>query len=474
MYYTAVDLPAGLTLEPRTGRISGVLKTKGRYLVRLTVQNRLGSAERSLTIMVGDEIALTPPLGWNSFNCWGSEVSQAKVLAAARGLVASGLRDHGWNHVNIDDGWQGIRGGPLNAIQPNSKFPDMQKLADEIHRMGLKFGIYSTPWKTSYGWHIGSSADYPDGTYDWIKAQSYNRFFQYQFPPQRSVRFAWLKPFTNWLQKRSRRTYTKKARTFGRYSFVSRDVRQWMEWKIDYLKYDWVPVDISHLKNMHDELAGQQRDIVYSVANNAPFSLAPELAKCANSWRTSVDLSDTWQNMSKIGFSRDRWAPFNMPGHYNDADMLVIGGRQRGGFRMTRLTSDEQYTHMSLWCLLAGPLLLGCDLQHLDPFTLGLVTNDEVLEINQDPLCKQATRVASSGKLEVYAKLLEDGSVAAGLFNRGDAVATVRVKWSDLQITGRQTVRDLWRQKDLGIFSGSFESSVASHGVVLVRFSHAP
>ncbi len=474
--YSAAGLPAGLTLEPNTGRIAGRLSKPGRYLVSLRVENPLGGAERELSIVVGDQISLTPPMGWNSWNCWGIDINQEKVLAAARGLVASGLRDHGWTYINVDDGWQGARGGPLNAIQPNSRFPDMKHLAGEIHGLGLKFGLYSTPWRATLSRHNGSSADNADGIDDWIATHDYNELFQYQIPPYHSrlEKYGWLRPLVDRLRKRARRDYTKQMRRVGKYSLVPQDVKQWSEWGVDYLKYDWVPIDLAHLMTMHDELATASRDIFYSVSNNAPFSLARDLARFSNAWRTSVDLEDTWKSMSDVGFSRDRWAPFNGPGHYNDVDMLVIGDLRWNRPRMTRLTSDEQYTHVSLWCLLSGPLLLGCNLENIDPFTLGLITNDEVLDVNQDALCKQATRVVQSGYLEVYAKPMEDGSWAVGLFNRSARAARVRVNWSDLQVMGRMTVRDLWRQKDVGVFSDYFESLVAPHGVVLVRISAVP
>jgi alpha-galactosidase len=173
--------------------------------------------------------------------------------------------------------------------------------------------------------------------------------------------------------------------------------------------------------------------------------------------------------MSEIGFSRDRWARFNQPGSYNDPDMLLVGQVGWGKPRPTRLTPNEQYTQMSLWSLLAAPLLLGCDLEKLDPFTVSLLTNDEVLAVNQDPLCKQATRVARNGSGEVFAKPLEDGSWAVGLFNRGETEERVAFRWKDIGIAGPQIVRDLWRQQDVGRFDGSFEAPVPPHGVVLVK-----
>jgi alpha-galactosidase len=174
--------------------------------------------------------------------------------------------------------------------------------------------------------------------------------------------------------------------------------------------------------------------------------------------------------MTGIGFSQDKCAPYASPGHWNDPDMLVVGKVGWGpNLRDTRLTPNEQYTHISLWCLLSAPLLLGCDLTQLDAFTLNLLTNDEVLEVNQDPLGQQARRIVTDGNLEVWAKKMEDGSTAVGLFNRGETPKAVTAKWSDLNLHGKMRIRDLWRQKDLGLFEAQFEAEVPRHGVVLLR-----
>jgi alpha-galactosidase len=179
--------------------------------------------------------------------------------------------------------------------------------------------------------------------------------------------------------------------------------------------------------------------------------------------------------MSSKGFGQDKWAPYQSPGHWNDPDMLVVGfvggwgGRQP---KPSKLTADEQYTHITLWCLVSSPLLIGCDMERLDPFTFNLLSNDEVLAVNQDALGKQAVTVAKDGDLRVYAKTLADGATAVGLFNTGaESAATVTVQWSDLGITGAAAVRDLWRQRDLGEFNGEFELEVAPHGAELVKIS---
>jgi alpha-galactosidase len=456
--FSADHLPAGLALDSSTGRITGVLSSAGEHMVTLHAQNKSGEATEPFKIIVGDTIALTPPMGWNSWNCWAGAVDQDKVLASAKAMVDKGLVKHGWTYINIDDTWQGKRGGPFNAIQPNEKFPDMKGLCDQIHAMGLKIGIYSTPWKTSYAHYIGGSADNPEGT--WVA------------PPAGRSNFA--PGPSSW--------------AIGKYSFAANDAKQYAAWGFDYLKYDWNPNKLPETKEMADALRATGRDIVYSLSNSTPFANIPDLAPLANCWRTTGDIRDTWSSMVGNGFSQERWAPFASPGHWNDPDMLVVGYVGWGPrLHPSALTPDEQYTHISLWCLLSSPLLIGCDMTRLDEFTLGLLTNDEVIAIDQDPSGHEATLVAKSEetvsitrggnrptsrsfpRTQVWAKTLADGSQAVGLFNLGDAPALVTIKWSDLKITGAQKVRDLWRQKDLPPAADAFTATVSPHGVELVK-----
>jgi len=459
MAFAVDDLPAGLTLDPATGRMTGTLASAGDYPVTLRAKNGRGETTRKFRIVVGDQIALTPPMGWSSWNCWGDAVSQPHVLDSARALVAHGLNQHGWSYINIDDGWQGPRGGEFNGIQPNRKFDDMKALGAELHRLGLKFGIYSSPWRGTYAGYIGGSSDNADGTYPWVVAGDVNEFYKLNKDPKaRDAKPNWI----NW--------------TFGKHSFATNDARQWAAWGVDYLKYDWFPNDVPHVTEMADALRATGRDIVYSLSNTGLYDNAPDYVRLANVWRTTGDIVDTWDSVSRNGFSQDRWAGFTGPGHWSDPDMLVLGTVGWGpDLHPTRLSADEQYTHMSLWCLLSAPLLLGCDLTQLDPFTLSLLTNDEVLAIDQDPLGKQATQVSNHDRQVVYAKTLEDGSIAVGLFNRGETEATIGVKWGPWgtmptpQVGTTFRVRDLWRQHDIGDFKEHFETKVAPHGVVLVR-----
>jgi len=459
MKFSVNGLPDGLTLDASTGRLTGQVETAGKYTLTLRAENALGSAEKQFRIVVGDKIALTPPMGWSSWNCWGDAVSQEKVLSSARAMHDKGLSQHGWTYINIDDGWQGKRGGDFNAIQPNSKFPDMKELADEIHQLGLKFGIYSGPWRGTYAGYVGGSSDNEDGTYDWVEAGDVNEFFKLNKDPEApDAKPTWI----NW--------------TFGEYSFAKQDAQQWAAWGVDYLKYDWFPNDVGHVSEMTEALQATGRDIVYSLSNTGIYDNAPDYVELANLWRTTGDINDSWESVNRIGFMQDRWAGFTGPGHWSDPDMLVVGHVGWGpNLHPTNLTPNEQYTHISLWCLLSAPLILGCDIAQMDDFTLSLLTNDEVLALDQDPLGKQATQISNDGVRVVYAKTLEDGSIAVGLFNRGDTETTVGLKWGPwgtlptTNVGETYLIRDLWRQSDLGAFKDSFETEVPPHGVVLIR-----
>jgi alpha-galactosidase len=442
--FAADGLPDGLKLDNATGRISGVVAQAdaGSYDVTLHAHNDKGDDEKHLKIVIGDQICLTPAMGWNSWNVWRGEVDQGKVMAAAQAMSDTGLINHGWTYVNIDDTWQGVRGGPLNAIQPNDKFPDMKKLCDGIHALGLKAGIYSTPWETSYAGHCGGTADTPDG--------------------------AW-KPFVG----NKKGMLNKKILPFavGKYHFMKPDAQQWAEWGFDYLKYDWNPIEPPDVKEMSDALKASGRDFVFSLSNSAPFVNAASWAQNSNAWRTTGDIRDDWKHITRFE-AQDKWAPFAGPGHFNDPDMLEIGAvTGPKGPRPSQLTPDEQYTHISAWCLLSSPLLLGNDMSKMDAFTLSLITNDEVLAVDQDTLAKQAVIVSRDDNSLVMSKPLDDGSLAVGLFNIGDSAGQVTISWDKLKITDKQVVRDLWRQKDLGVFTDQFQADVASHGVVLVKIT---
>lgn len=436
MEYSAQGLPAGLVLDSSTGNLTGTLAKAGTYKVRLRARNRVGRSEKRFKIVVGETIDLTPAMGWNSWNHYGSRVTQEIVWQNARAMAASGLIDHGWTYINIDDTWQGPRGGKFHALQGNEKFPDLGALCAQIHALGLKFGIYSTPWETSYAGYPGGSSENPEGV--------------------------WTKPVGKTIKNRNILPCA-----IAPYHFCTNDADQWAAWGVDYLKYDWNPIELPETREMYDALRQSGRDIIYSLSNNMNITNAPTCGKLANSWRTTGDIKANWKSMSQRGFGQDKWRPYAGPGHWNDPDMLEIATREKN---QPGLTPDEEYAHMTLWCLLEAPLLLANDLGAMDPFTLNLLENDEVLGVSQDALGDQAVCVAMDGRSKVYAKKMEDGSKAVGLFNLDDTTAAVvTVFWKDLKVSGKHQVRDLWRQRDLGRFRDSFGIRVAPHSAELVR-----
>ncbi len=467
MTFSAKGLPAGLQLDAQSGRITGTLTEVGEHIITLRAKNARGAAERNLRIVCGPMIGLTPAMGWNSWNCFAGAVTAEHVKSAADAMVKSGLINHGWTYINIDDFWevnprqtndptlQGPMRDAQGLIVPNPRFPDMKGLADYVHGLGLKIGLYSSPGPWTCGGCVGS--------------------FQHE----------------------------------------EQDAALYGVWGFDYLKYDWCSyssiVSTNRRQRQFDLETSQKpyrvmraaldkvpRDIMYSLCQYGGANVWEWGAEVGgNSWRTTGDIQDTWSSLTRIGFRQAGHEKYAGPGHFNDPDMLIVG-KVGWGPRLhpTRLTPNEQYTHISLWCLLCSPLLIGCDMTQLDDFTLNLLSNDEVLDVNQDPLGRQAARIKQDGSLEVWAKDMEDGSKAVGLFNRGDAEAEVSVTWPELGINGpqsassgaeqngasrlltlgqntgnRQLVRDLWRQKELGYFKNQFQTPVPRHGVVLVRVS---
>ncbi|HEX5399308.1 MAG TPA: putative Ig domain-containing protein [Verrucomicrobiae bacterium] len=478
MTFSVKNLPKGLKVDPATGHITGSFpktapvpgnakdsywlthhpSAMGTYDVTLVAQNALGTAEKKFRIVVGNQIALTPPMGWNSWNCFAGSVSEEKVKSAADAMVKSGLINHGWTYINVDDFWQNHREptspelrGPFRDtngfIVPNSKFPDMKGMADYIHSLGLKAGLYSSPGP----WTCGGCA--------------------------------------------------------GSFGYELQDAETYANWGFDYLKYDWC----SYRPSM-ESLRGttnypfSARNVVYAPRNTRleqlmrPYALMGELLRdqsrdivfslCqygqgdvwkwggsvgGNCWRTTGDINDSWRSMSNIGFRQGQAAPYAKPGNWNDPDMLVVGQVGWGNLHPSRLTPDEQYTHISLWCLLSAPLLIGCDMTKLDDFTLNLLENDEVLALDQDALGKEATCVVTNGELRVYEKQLEDGGHALGFFNLGSTPLDLNFdQLAQLGFHGEQHVRDLWRQQnlpDVDAATGVLKMTIPVHGVVLYKLT---
>ncbi len=436
MQFSVDHLPAGLTIDPQSGTITGTLGKTGTYKITLHAQNALGAGDKKFRIVAGETIDLTPAMGWNSWNHYASRITQEIVLQNAKAMADSGLINHGWSYINIDDTWQGERGGTFHGLQGNEKFPDMKGMCDAIHGMGLKSGIYSTPWETSYAGYPGGSSENPDGK--WTK------------PAGKTIKNKKVLPCD-----------------IAPYHFTTNDADQYAAWGVDYPKYDWSPIELPETREMYAALRHSGRDIVFSLSNNMGITNGPTIGKIANSWRTTGDIKANWNSMSQRGFGQDKWRKYSSPGHWNDPDMLEIATKERN---QPGLTPDEEYTHMTLWCLVCAPLLLANDLSNMDAFTRNLLENDEVLSVSQDALGDQAVSVAKDGDADVYAKKMEDGSKAVGLFNTGtNGTLTITIKWSDLHLHGSHMVRDLWRQKDLGKFKGEFSMPVAPHGAELIK-----
>lgn len=448
MTFGAKHLPSGLTLDEKTGQITGSLAQKGEYIVTLTARNKSGKAQEKFKIVCGDQIALTPPMGWNSWNCFAHEVSDTKVRAAADAFIQSGLQNHGWAYVNIDDFWETHRDskdptlqGPARDAQgrilPNPRFPDMKALTAYVHSLGLKIGLYSSPGPWTCGGCVGSF------DHELLDAQQYADWgFDY-------LKYDWCsyKP-----EMEAKRTSGIEAAKMS--SSISSEVTELIK-----------PYEV-----MHQALRAQNRDILFSLCQYGMGDVWKWGAEVGgNCWRTTGDITDTWGSMCGNGFSSAGHEQYAGPGHWNDPDMLVVGKLGWGSLRPTRLTPNEQYTHISLWCLLDSPLLIGCDMSQLDAFTLSLLSNDEVIAVDQDSLGKQASRIVKDKNIEIWAKDMEDGSKAVGLFNRGADPTTITLKWSDLGWTGKHKVRDLWRQKDLGKLADEYSVQVPRHGVMLLR-----
>jgi alpha-galactosidase len=367
------------------------------------------------------QLAATPPMGWNSWNHFATKVTAADVRSAADAIVASGMRDAGYVYVNIDDTWEGERDAQGN-IQSNSKFPDMKGLADYVHSKGLKLGIYSSPGPKTCAGYAGS------------------------------------------------------------YGHEQQDADTYAKWGIDYLKYDLCSFhsimkqkagnDLEKQRammreaynKMHRALLKTGRPIVFSLCQygmDAVWKWGPSVG--GNLWRTTGDIKDNYSRMSQIGFSQAGLSKYAGPGHWNDPDMLEVGN---GG-----MTPDEYRTHMSLWAILAAPLLAGNDLSKMDDTTKSILMNKEVIAVDQDRLGRQGDRVSATGPFEIWMKPLSGGAKAVGLFNRSSYPYAMTLELSQIGFRGSVHARDLWKRKDVGTLNGSYKATVPARGVVMLRLS---
>ncbi|MBV8631347.1 MAG: glycoside hydrolase family 27 protein [Silvibacterium sp.] len=373
---------------------------------------------------LAQQLAATPPMGWNSWNHFAEHVTDGDVRSAADMLVSTGMRDAGYIYVNVDDTWQGKRDAQ-GIIHPNEKFPDMKALGDYIHSKGLKFGIYSSPGPKTCGGYEGS------------------------------------------------------------YGHEEQDAKTYAMWGVDFLKYDlcsyWSflakakavhphdpnaarDVMVGAYKKMGDALKATGRPILYSLCQygvDEPWKWGPGVG--AQMWRTTDDIDDSYGRMVTIGFSQAGLSRYAGPGHWNDPDMLEVGNG--------KMTTDEYKTHMSLWVILAAPLLAGNDLSKMTSADKAILMNRDAIAIDQDSLGKQGDRLYQNADIDVWTKPLTGGRVAVGLFNRAWGPRDISVDLSQIGFPNGASVRDVWKGQDLGHKSGVFTSTVPRHGVALLIVS---
>lgn len=473
IHFSVKDLPASLRLDAETGIISGSTPLQtGEYPLTIHADNSKGRDSRPLKLVVGDTLGLTPQMGWNSWYALFVHPTDSDIRKAADAMIASGMADYGYQFVDIDGGWERIQGsvdpqlgGPTRDangnILANGRFPDMQSLTTYIHSLGLKAGIYSSPGPRTCG----------DDRWE------------------------------------------------GSYQHEDADARQFAAWGFDLLKYDWctygdvakeIPGEeigkLFEASNNADSLAvskstlealerpyikmgnilkGLDRDVVFNMCQygfGEVWKWGSEVG--GNSWRTTGDLGsvhhlfsergDSLPGFYHVGFANAELSAYAGPGHWNDPDYILIGtvGSDNGPPAVkTRLTPAEQYSYMSMWSLMASPLFFSGDMTKLDEFTLNILCNSEVIDIDQDALGRQAKIVRKTDKEFILAKPLEDGSVAVGLFNLTEQPITISVNYGDVGVSGREIVRDVWRQKNIGIFANRFHGQVGAHDVLLVKLS---
>ena len=460
--FTAKNLPTGVVLDEK-GFLRGIAPEKpGDYDIEVTAENAAGKAVRTIRLAVGETIALTPPMGWNSWNTLCYRLTADKAKAAAKAMDESGLADHGWSYINLDDWWEmnnsgcprvemrkndfggredviGPARGADGRIIPNRSFPDMKGLTDYIHSLGLKAGLYSSPGPLTCG------------------------------------------------------------KCEGSYGHELQDAESWAEWGFDYIKYDWCSYSdifkketgkdcwdngvyedmslrdafIKPYRLMGECLRKQKRDIVYSFCQYGMAHTELWGAEVGGQcWRSCGDLKDSWTWMEESVEGRinaEHWK-YNRPGWWADPDMMIVGQQLSfGSDHPTYLTPNEQYTHVSVWAMVGSPLLLGCDLTDMDAFTKNLLMNDEVIAVSQDRLGRTARRIRHTDTESVWTRPLANSFTAVALVNRYPFTREIKVSFAELGLEGECWVKDLWRQKCEGRHSGFYVATVPAHATKLVK-----
>ncbi len=430
--FSAENLPKGLNIESSAGIIRGIVKEKGSYVVKISAANAKGKAEENLKIEIGDKLCLTPPMGWNSWNVFTNTLDEKLVIEIADAMVSSGMRDLGYQYINMDDYWHdSTRAADGRPLANPQKFPHGIKwLADYVHSKGLKLGIYSDAGNKTCG------------------------------------------------------------KCFGGFQHEEVDAKVYAEWGIDLLKYDFCFVPwkkkeaIARYTKMGTALKSSGRSIVYSLCNwglFSPWKWGEQVG--GNYWRTTPDIIDTWNggpfwygSFTSILKKQTKLYKYAGPGHWNDPDMMIVGnygkGKATGGGGKYKGMSDLEYqTHMSLWCMLNSPLLSSCDLRSMNDATKNILLNPEIIAINQDELGEQAKMISSKSGIKVYKKNLKDGSVAVAVFNSSKSEKEFDLKNLLLELNGTYTAHDVWQNKDAGILKDKITLTVKPHETILLKLS---
>jgi alpha-galactosidase len=458
MQFEVKNLPKGVKINKTSGVISGTIKKAGEYTLELVAQNEFGKASKSFTLVIGDRLALTPPMGWSSWYSFGRNVTLDKVVRSAEIIKEKGLQQYGWSIIEIDDPWTNQpdpqdavweqlksgekkvydyyegpdnlpkrKGQPRNAkgeLLPNTFFSNIKKFPAIMHQMGFKAGIYSSPGAITC------------------------------------------------------------AGVAGSYGHELTDAKFFADNGFDYLKYDWCSYGafaksnskaalIKPYRIMSDALKLQKRDLIHALCQYGMGNVWEWGNESGGQlWRTGDDVHDSWESVRTAFKKLSDKAAFVKPGNWNDPDILQVGsvGAQSSGKAgKNRLTFEEQKTVMSMWCMLSAPLLIGADVEQLDDATLSLLTNEEIIAVNQDALGKAASLRATLDHTELWVKQLEDGSIVLGLLNLSNETIQSNFPFAAIQLKGKYKMRNLWVKEDLGVFENEFETTIPAHGIVMLQ-----
>lgn len=454
----ASNLPKGLSYDKKNGIISGSIIKKGKYRIEISAINKNGSSKRYLTIVAGDQLTLTPPMGWSSWYSYGRKAKESDILRTAQLMKKYRLDQYGWSILEIDDPWtnqpddkdpvweqlnhnankdvyqyhegpnslpdrKGIVRDGDGMLLPNQHYKNIGLTVKQIHDLGFKVGIYSSPGPLTCGGVAGS------------------------------------------------------------YSHELQDAKYFAKIGFDYLKYDWCSYGVFAKDNSEEELMKpytlmgkalkeQPRDIVFSLCQYGMGDVWKWGYKTGGQlWRTGDDVRDNWHSVYTAFKKLADKAAYVQPGRWNDPDILQIGavGAESREGNSNHLTKEEQRTVMSMWCLLSAPLFIGANVEHMDPFTLSLLTNNEIIAVDQDALGKAANlKLTLDNKVEVWTKELYDGQIAVGLLNPTDSEQSFDFQFSSVGANSTYQVRNLWLKKNLGRQLKGLPCKIPSHGILLI------